>query len=509
MRRASTLVTAAAAAVLLLAGADARHETTSGDAPSTNEVKRAAWTFILSSAAHQPAGTTAEAFCKTALVSIVRYFPDEAYRSELVRILQSPVVSDKLQWLPTMDDCAILLWYIRTVDQVASDDAPRSLLHEIGVQIEAFAFEPDDASTREALSLWTSEAKRSAVLAHLDRNWVGHDLEHAQLHSAKPAVDLAVFSACPYGIIAEQAMLGKVVGLFGDSIDFNMRYIGMSRFAGPNGTMTPDEYCAEAKKEFKVELSDTDENVCSMHGSGEANEDLRQMAIRDLYGADVLHKYILAFNELECEADKYDSCFPKAAKALELDTKAIIEKVGESLQAYAAEMSEFENTVGVKAKGSADLSSPTLIVNGFLGAIGALSASDYARRICYFFDDETKPALCDPELLGKMDTEEMDEAAEDAEQQDGKKAHQARAAHAAKGGSCLRPEGLPRAVPQPQAPPGWRRAGGGGAALTGASSRMWLAALGAAGLPVALAAGVLAVRTRASSPTAPTSHPLV
>lgn len=475
------------------------------DVPTSGEVESAAWTYILSAAAHMPESSP-ESFCKTALISIIKYFPDEKVRDRLMSVAQSPVVGQKLQWLPTMDDCNILLWYVRTADLVAKDDAPR-YLRDMGLSSRLFATAPDEATVQEVLAFWTS-ATRAKILSHLDAAWVGHHVDHAQLTAERPTVDLAVYSACPYGIVAEEAMLETVLPLFGDKVEFTVRYIGMSRFDGPNGTAIDERYCAAAKKVFKVELGPTELNVCSMHGTGEANEDLRQMAVRELYGAETLHKYILAFNKLDCDVEKYDSCADKAAKQLDLDPKAIVAKAGERLQQYAAEMAEYEDTVGRKAVGPErpGLSSPTLIVNGLLGAVGALEPADYARRICYFFDEASRPAACAPELLGDLEAQAAKAAEEAASGKDDDKRGGRRVP---KGGACLRSEVLPSTVPRPDMPPGWRHAGAAREAQPGTGARMLLAAVGAAGLPIALVAAVLGLRARTNSGASARSHPLV
>jgi hypothetical protein len=116
----------------------------------------------------------------------------------------------------------------------------------------------------------------------------------------RPTVELFVMSLCPYGIKAEKEIL-PVIKLFGDKIDFKVKYI------------------------VKVKGSTINE-VVSMHGNNEAMEDARQAAIMKYY-PDKLQPYIEKIDKnscvISCGAVKLEDYWKMAAKELRIDVKKI------------------------------------------------------------------------------------------------------------------------------------------------------------------------------------------
>ncbi|KAJ1640300.1 hypothetical protein T492DRAFT_931489 [Pavlovales sp. CCMP2436] len=248
-------------------------------------------------------------------------------------------------------------------------------------------------------------------------------------------------SACPYGILAENELLGSALPMLGDTFDLQIHFITFSRFAGANGTAVPSGYCASPKAlggKGAPPLGPTDDAPCSMHGSDEADEDARQMAVEELYSPAKLNAYILAFNKLGCTLDKYRDCSAKVSKykSVGVDFAKISSHAAKSLSAYAASTQKAAAEVGYKAIRSTELSSPTLVVNGHVAALGALDAAGFVSRVCAFYAPGSLPEACAPDKQKEIRA--------------GGKADRAEAPAAPAGASCLRADALPAAVPTPR-----------------------------------------------------------
>lgn len=423
--------------LLLLAASAADVALVAATPPSDGAVHDAAWTFILSAAAHlTDAESDPNKMCRTALATLMRWLPDARTRARLVALAQSPVVRERVEFLPTMDDCTILLWYVRAADGLALGKkvAPAGLAPD-----GAFAPMPTAGAQAEARALWVSP-KREAVLAAVDHAWLGRAAPHPPIASARPSLDLFVMSACPYGVAAEDVLFGQVLPRLGDSLELRLRFITFSRFAGPNGTAVPDGYCASAKglgsgRGRAPALGEADDVPCSMHGAGEAEEDARQMAVAALHGGAKLRQYVLAFNALQCAVADYGNCYAKAAKAVGIDGPEVLATARDNLGAYAAEARDAAQQLAAPALRGAELSSPTLLVNGHVAALGALDAAGYTRRICAFFEAGARPPACDDEGAGDVGG-------------DGS-AGEGGGGGVPSGASCVRADALPREVPLP------------------------------------------------------------
>lgn len=439
----------------------------------------AAWTFLLSAAAHlSDAESDPDKMCRTSLATLTRWLPDEGARERIADLTKSPVVRERLQFMPTMDDCAILLWYIHAADAliIGRKVTPSGIASN-----DAFAADPSGDAHAEAAALWVSP-KREEVLAAIDHAWLGHAGSHPTVATARPALDLFVMSACPYGIASERVLFEEVLPLLGDTLDLRVRYITFSRFAGANGTAVPAAYCASPKalsgNKHGVALGAEEDVPCSMHGSAEANEDARQMAVYELHGNDKLREYILAFNGLGCAVDKYDGCSIKAAKAVNLDYAKIAQTALAQLPAYAAESKAVAEAVGYPAIHGTELSSPTLVINGHAAALGTLEPAVYVQRICAFYTAEAKPDAC------SRDKKDIRKAAQ--EEKEGGGEGRARAA-VPTGASCAKADALPDVVPTPPSLQGSREgpAHSGTAALLPAAAAVLLSAAAVLAIVVA------------------------
>jgi protein-disulfide isomerase len=174
--------------------------------------------------------------------------------------------------------------------------------------------------------------------------------------SAKPSVELYVFTYCPYGTQMEKAIL-PAIKLLGDKIDFKIRQIG------------------------------------AMHGEHEKLEAERQLCIEKNYPAQFLD-YVLAFAESSaignCNGDA--TCLlPELNKLYAkfgIDASKInacITKEGETM--YNAEVNN-ANSKGVSG-------SPTLIINGVTSS-AARNAEAIKGVICSAFTDV--PSACSTTL---------------------------------------------------------------------------------------------------------------
>lgn len=151
----------------------------------------------------------------------------------------------------------------------------------------------------------------------------------------RPRVELYVMSLCPYGVKAEKEIL-PVINNFGDRIDFEIKYI--VNIKGP-----------------------TINEVESLHGPDEVQEDMRQAAIWRYY-PDKFLPYLEKIKEksclISCGEVKLDDYWKQAANALQVDTTRIefFTKGQEGMELLK------QNEAAAKKYG-AD-ASPTLVING-------------------------------------------------------------------------------------------------------------------------------------------------
>ncbi len=176
--------------------------------------------------------------------------------------------------------------------------------------------------------------------------------------TAKPTVELYVFTYCPYGTQSEKGII-PAVKLLGNKIDFKIRQIG------------------------------------AMHGEYEAIEARRQLCIEQEYPTKFLD-YTLKFaldagvgtckGEATCVAPKIQTIYT----SLGIDKNKVdscMNKNGAAL--YAAEEAN--------AQAKSVSGSPTLIING-VDAQAGRDSSSYLAAICSAFTAETVPAECSQTL---------------------------------------------------------------------------------------------------------------
>jgi hypothetical protein len=180
--------------------------------------------------------------------------------------------------------------------------------------------------------------------------------------SARPTVDLYVMSFCPYGTQAETSM-GPVADLLKSKADFRIRYI-----TTVSGT--------------------TVDSVKSLHGSPEAQEDLRQICINKYYPGQ-FWSYIKTFNE-QCypswkNATALESCQKDTLAALSID-RAKIDTCSTGTEGITLLKADETASDTNHAK-----SSPMLFINGVLYS-GSRTSEAYKQAVCNSF--ETAPAEC-------------------------------------------------------------------------------------------------------------------
>lgn len=153
-------------------------------------------------------------------------------------------------------------------------------------------------------------------------------LEQRMRGPMKPQVELFVMSFCPFGVQAEEELL-PFIEKYGDAVDFNLRFIANL-----------------------VEEPDSEESkFTSLHGEVEVIENLRQIAVSQLYPDQF-------FDFLLCRAKHLESAWTRCAEKLGLD----IDKVNQEMESertkriFEADIQR-STALGVRA-------SPTLVVDG-------------------------------------------------------------------------------------------------------------------------------------------------
>ncbi len=180
----------------------------------------------------------------------------------------------------------------------------------------------------------------------------------------KPVVKLYVMSDCPYGDVAENAILDALL-LLNDTIDFEPVYI----LSGSNG------------------------NYNSLHGTYELNQDIREKIVFNKYGSSTWIKYTVDINN-NCNSKNMETCWKEMAINNELDTDYIESQFNSSYN----EIADLEVQKSNVAKVS---SSPTLKVNGV--SIDKQFIPEYYKQfICGAFSvvpGECNTTLSDVSLL--------------------------------------------------------------------------------------------------------------
>ncbi|MYC77760.1 hypothetical protein F4X10_18500 [Candidatus Poribacteria bacterium] len=153
-------------------------------------------------------------------------------------------------------------------------------------------------------------------------------LEQRMRGPMKPQVELFVMSFCPFAVQAEEELL-PFIAKYGEAVDFNLRFIANLL----------EETAADNKK------------YTSLHGETEVIENLRQIAISQLY-PDRFFDYLL------CRAKHLKSAWTRCAEKVGLDIERVNQEIeSERTKALFEDDIHRATALGIK-------SSPTLVVDG-------------------------------------------------------------------------------------------------------------------------------------------------
>jgi len=172
----------------------------------------------------------------------------------------------------------------------------------------------------------------------------------------KPVLDLYVMSQCPYGTQAEEITF-PVVELFGDDIEFNLRFI-----ANDNG----------------------DGTFSSLHGQPEVDGNIRQLCVEKNYP----EKY---FDYLLCVAEDYrnlDTIWGTCAEQVGIDATIILDCFNNEGSDLLSENVVYADENGVGG-------SPTFFLNG-VKISPARTQDGIKTAICSGFNNA--PGICDEVL---------------------------------------------------------------------------------------------------------------
>jgi len=187
----------------------------------------------------------------------------------------------------------------------------------------------------------------------------------------RPTAELFVMSFCPYGVQAENIMK-PVVDLLGEKADIKIRFI------------------------VSIQGDDVD-SISSLHGTTEAQEDLRQACVMKYYDQDTFWEYLMDINS-NCygkidtrDAEALDTCWKDAATNAGIDIEKIdtCSKTSDGLD-LLKEDEQLANQYGASG-------SPTLIINGIRYS-GSRTSEAFKQAICSGFT--TEPSECSQALSG-------------------------------------------------------------------------------------------------------------
>lgn len=185
----------------------------------------------------------------------------------------------------------------------------------------------------------------------------------------KPAVELFVMGFCPYGVQAETIMK-PVVDLLGSKADIKIRFI-----TSISGT--------------------TIDSIQSLHGTTEAQEDLRQACIMKYYNQKTYWTYLMEIDN-NCygkisttDASALETCWKSAATKAGIDT-AKISTCSNSTEGFNLLKADEQLANQYSVSGS-----PTLIINGQVYS-GSRTSQAFKEAICSAFN--TQPSECSQTL---------------------------------------------------------------------------------------------------------------
>jgi len=183
--------------------------------------------------------------------------------------------------------------------------------------------------------------------------------------SDKPKVELFVMSFCPYGNRAEDTML-PVYNLLKNKVDFIVHYI----------------------------VNVDGNNIGSLHGQPEVDEDEREMCVLKDYGKDKFWAFMTGINK---DCGSKGECWEDVAKKLGID----VNKVKTCVISNGLNLMKIEADATDQAGASG---SPTLVINGVKSnAVYQYGNSEaYKQAICSAFNEI--PEECNQQLSGSTST---------------------------------------------------------------------------------------------------------
>ncbi|RLF96965.1 hypothetical protein DRN52_01495 [Thermococci archaeon] len=202
-------------------------------------------------------------------------------------------------------------------------------------------------------------------------------------------VKFFVMSFCPYGNIAEEALM-PVYQLLGEEkvewephyVIYGKRYceILVQRGNVPDMDSCRENYCI---------AKDEETWYCSMHGIQELNQDVRELCVWKYYPHDVWWKFVKEVNQ-SCNSRNADTCWEQIAEKLGIN----LEQVKKCQAEEAISLLEGETSLNSKynVRGS-----PTVFINDKVYR-GERTPEAYKNAICSGF--KVPPKECGETLSG-------------------------------------------------------------------------------------------------------------
>ncbi len=206
--------------------------------------------------------------------------------------------------------------------------------------------------------LFFPQAINVAEVSALSENAGSEAPAQSAVKSDKPKVDLYVMSFCPFGNKAEETMY-PVYKLLKDKVEWNVHYI--------------------------VSVSGT--TVNSLHGQPEADQNMREVCVKENYDMDAFWKFMSYVNN-NCGSN--GACWKDAAKEAGADVSVVETCVTKKGLEYMKAEADASNKAGAQG-------SPTLLINGQQTS----AVYQYGNTVAY------QKAICDafntpPEACAKV-----------------------------------------------------------------------------------------------------------
>lgn len=254
---------------------------------------------------------------------------------------------------------------------IFSDNITKTASWQNNPSLSRFFVKVDDKyllSDRAVGSTWPADPDKRQEYFDLLKNYPQKNLEVLNYTSGKPRLDYFVMSFCPYGNPAEEAA-EKIYSLLGDKVEIVPHYI----------------------------LSVNDDKVSSLHGTQEANQDIRELCALDLFGLRKFFDFVIATNN-KCNSQNADTCWEGAAKDAGLTDSEIAQikncfdnrglEIAKEQENLNSELYTLYNGNLVNPSAS-----PTFLINGQTYS-GSRDANSIKEQLCNLFNDSDKPSEC-------------------------------------------------------------------------------------------------------------------